>query len=83
MKTKKYLVDLSKDGEGYCCDVEAISPTQIIEHFKKHGYDVVRVELASENHRCKYCGTITAGADEDVLCGECREMFGHYLFSEL
>jgi hypothetical protein len=34
-------------------------------------------------HACQYCGQITKGFDEDILCEDCREMFGHTLFSQL
>ena len=34
-------------------------------------------------HECKYCGAVTNGADENVLCKDCREIFGHTFFSEL
>lgn len=34
-------------------------------------------------HRCGYCGAAVYGTDDDVLCYECRSMFGHSLFSEL
>jgi len=34
-------------------------------------------------HSCKYCGNIAEGTHEDLLCGECRETFGHSLYSEL
>ena len=34
-------------------------------------------------HRCKYCGEITNGADENVLCEDCRITFGHAFYSEL
>lgn len=34
-------------------------------------------------HECKYCGEITNGADEDVLCEDCRMTFGHAFYSEL
>lgn len=33
---------------------------------------------------CKYCKTNETGSlDEDVLCKECQEIFGHSFFSEL
>lgn len=35
------------------------------------------------HHLCKYCGGIAKGIDEDILCAECREDFGHAFFSEL
>ena len=34
-------------------------------------------------HICKYCGEIADGVDEDVLCKECRSLFGHAFYSEL
>ena len=34
-------------------------------------------------HQCKYCGAFANGADEDLLCKDCREIFGHTFFSEL
>ena len=34
-------------------------------------------------HECKYCGVITNGADENVLCKDCRMTFGHAFYSEL
>lgn len=34
-------------------------------------------------HQCKYCGAFTRGADEGVLCDECRMTFGHTFYSEL
>lgn len=34
-------------------------------------------------HSCKYCGAIADGTFEDLLCGDCRQTFGHSLFSEL
>lgn len=37
----------------------------------------------ANNHICKYCGGIANGIDEDILCKECRDVFGHAFFSEL
>ena len=34
-------------------------------------------------HECKYCGSVANGTDTDVLCEDCREIFGHTLYSEL
>lgn len=35
------------------------------------------------SHRCKYCGEITNGTDENVLCEDCIMTFGHAFYSEL
>ena len=32
---------------------------------------------------CKYCGEPNGSDDENVLCAECREFFGHSFYSEL
>ena len=32
---------------------------------------------------CKYCGEENNSTDEDLLCENCRETFGHALYSEL
>ncbi len=34
-------------------------------------------------HKCLYCGGEAEGDYEDLLCAECRELFGHALYSEL
>ena len=40
-------------------------------------------DIPQGKHRCKYCGEITEGEDEDLLCEECRYDFGHAFYSEL
>ena len=58
---------------------------------KLQGYELsaIIVDIKTEDaipsgkHRCKYCGGIAEGTHDDLLCGECRENFGHSLYSEL
>lgn len=40
-------------------------------------------EIEKGYHMCKYCGTITKSEEIDILCENCREMFGHSFYSEL
>ena len=40
-------------------------------------------QLNANRHICKYCGWVSEGTDEDLLCSECRTDFGHTFFSEL
>jgi len=40
-------------------------------------------EKESLDNKCKYCGKPNNSKDEDVLCEECRETFGHSFYSEL
>ena len=37
----------------------------------------------SKFHLCHYCGAVAVGTYEDLLCCDCRQTFGHALFSEL
>lgn len=40
--------------------------------------------IAKKNeHFCEYCGELTHGSDEEVLCDECRMTFGHTYYNEL
>ena len=34
-------------------------------------------------HFCEYCGEAAEGEDENLLCEECRSLFGHLFYSEL
>ena len=44
---------------------------------------IVAVHDANTHHICKYCGGVAKGIDDDVLCEECRDVFGHAFYSEL
>ena len=44
--------------------------------------DTEIIDLTNK-HLCKYCGEVTNGPDEDVLCEDCRYTFGHAFYSEL
>lgn len=45
--------------------------------------EIIAVHDANTHHICKYCGGVAKGIDEDVLCEECRDVFGHAFYSEL
>lgn len=34
-------------------------------------------------HVCKYCGKVTLGQNQNILCRDCKQIFGHTYFSEL
>lgn len=44
---------------------------------------IIKIVDANKHHICKYCGGIANGLDDNVLCEECRDDFGHAFFSEL
>ena len=50
---------------------------------EREGYVVSNIVNARNHHICKYCGGIAEGSCEDMLCTDCRELFGHTLYSEL
>ena len=47
------------------------------------GTPVKAIYNGNTHHVCKYCGQVTEGTLSDLLCNECRELFGHALYSEL
>lgn len=57
---------------------------QMLDAFSK--YDIVRVEyhrpIPDGHHLCA-CGNIVEGTNDDVLCKECRESYGHVFAHEL
>lgn len=54
---------------------------------KQDGTDYIITETEIINltgmHVCQYCGNIVEGYCENLLCDDCRKVFGHSLYSEL
>lgn len=44
---------------------------------------ILKVYDGNNHHICKYCGSVAKGIDEDILCDDCRDIFGHAFYSEL
>lgn len=44
---------------------------------------IAAMQAENATHKCLYCGKTTYGANEDLLCDECYEMFGHTHYSQL
>ena len=53
---------------------------QILE---ENGYSYTRLVQAKGHHLCKYCHKIANGTNKDVLCDNCKYIFGHTLYNEL
>lgn len=85
-------------GEEHVWDSRSEAATHFIkamassEGSERERYTKIYIELISglsvctdltDQHICKYCGKIADGTDEEVLCKECRELFGHTFFNEL
>ena len=54
---------------------------------KQDGTDYIITDTEIINitgkHICQYCGEVVEGEYEDLLCEDCRMLFGHSLYSEL
>lgn len=63
--------------------VEGDSKEWICDEAGKKVEDVEKCPSVSNTHTCRYCGSEAEGSDGDLLCSNCRELFGHTFYSEL
>lgn len=94
-KTMQYVYECQeKSGEIFTVVLNSKIPTQkILEHYNKDlpspEREVVKCIFVKEVekgnwHWCQYCDELVEGSnDEDILCNECRMIFGHTRFSQL
>ena len=85
----KELIKIKRDISVIRNSVECIKDSNcilIIKHLLLVLDDIIKF-IDKQNNRtntCKYCNkNETNSPDPDVLCLECREIFGHSFFSEL
>ena len=80
----KFFAECISRKDNSLCTVEIVAATKedAIEEIKSE-LDIVRIENAKGKHICKYCGSIVEGTNEDILCEECIDVFGHHRYSEL
>lgn len=84
MAKEMFLASCSKGGEDYTITIKTACGEEFArERLERDGYVVESIVSAESHHVCKYCGGIAEGAYEDLLCADCRELFGHSLYSEL
>ena len=61
-----------------------VDPKEVLKKWNETHTDQMDEALdITGKHLCKYCGDIVEGEYEDILCEDCKETFGHSLFSEL
>jgi len=87
LRTTDYIVSITKQN-GQTIEWEnweAESENEIREALDSEYSNLKRIQIAEakDRHFCKYCGTVAEGANKDVLCSECHDLFGHNLYSEL
>lgn len=68
---------------GVIFQVEAVSSEEAEKRITEDGEEVVRVVPIKEHHICPYCNGLADGFDSDMLCEECRMLFGHTYIDEL
>lgn len=79
-----------KNGDGVQFDIKndtKLSNNRVLKMlqdvYPDRGF-VELIHIPKGSHLCGYCGTnVVKGTDEDRLCSECIEMFGHSFLSEL
>lgn len=84
-------VDIQSDLNG--ADIELTTnlvADLFVDKAKSEGIELVKVDIDAQISfdisgpvLCQYCGAPNGSDDEDLLCQDCRETFGHSLFSEL
>ncbi len=77
---KTFYADTTND---MTYEVKAESEEEAKQQLINYGEKPIRIVPKKGNHICEYCGHIALGHDKDLLCERCRELFGHYFFSEL
>lgn len=88
MKTNQFLVETKEWTKiEYFKKVIDISKERLIEFLSKQddykGTEIIEIYDAKKYHACKYCGQVTKGSDEDILCDDCIMTFRHCRYSDL
>lgn len=84
-KISTFYAHVNKDGKDTTEEVTGknITLKDAKAYLEKQGYTVEKIVNAKNHHLCKYCHSIAEGTYDDLLCEECRDVFGHTLYSEL
>ena len=80
---RRYLVHVSKEEKEFILMVDSPNKDTAVNELTNLGWGIMKIIEESKAHLCKYCGEIVEGTDSDILCDDCRELFGHVFYSEL
>lgn len=84
IKLTRFFAEVSSaDGKDYTLEGKAENIEAYKEMLINDNYTVTKIVPAKGHHVCKYCGSVTDGSQSDILCEDCREIFGHSFYSEL
>lgn len=88
--TDKVIVIGCDNGQDVSVVVSVPKPIHFLEFTKMvkgmrefKNIKIIEIVNGSDHHICKYCGSVASGSDEDMLCDDCAELFGHRFFCEL
>lgn len=82
-KLQKFYAECVINGKELTYEMKATDEQACIDKLESDGAKIERVVPAKGHHICKYCGSIADGTYGDLLCDECKDTFGHSLYSEL
>lgn len=80
---REYNAIAKKDGKDRPVKIRAQNIARAKAILKNRYSKIVELVPATESHFCSYCGRIVYNNVEDLLCDECRKLFGHVFYSEL
>lgn len=85
MKTNNFIIETEKWTAQRLISkvIEADEATIIKVLQKSYAEKIIRLYDGNEYHICKYCGNVVKGKNEDLLCKDCKETFGHNYYTEL
>lgn len=83
VKLQKFYVECLASNKRVIYEVEATDVKACEDDFKEDDVTIVKIVPVKGHHICKYCGHIAEGTNKDILCDDCKRIFGHYLYSEL
>ncbi len=81
--TKFYIEATDKQGDRVTMEASYFDAETCEKSMASDGYKIARIVPARGHHICMYCNGIADGAQKDILCDDCRDMFGHYSYYEL
>lgn len=80
----RFLIEGLENGEEYTYSIESKEPMDVVlSSLIQQGITVTKIVSAKGKHICRYCGDITEGTDEDLLCDDCHQTYGHYKYHEM
>ena len=82
-RSQKFYAEGTKGQKSLLIETKGPDMQTCIDDITAQGIIISKIVLAKGHHICKYCKGIADGSYADLLCDDCKRIFGHSLFSEL